>query len=194
MKEFIYQRFYGKPLNEVALIMIAFLYIWIVVYGEIFHKCKLKKLWYVINVLMLIADLAIIVVVTLFSRSGNSTLILTPFQSFKAAKIQPEIYRSMMMNIILFFPLGLAIPYILSDNYNYKVIVTIVFAMLCSAGVEFLQYYFRLGQAETDDVICNTLGAAIGTLGYLTRKHYDKHNNILEGLFLEEAKNEREKC
>ena len=53
--------------------------------------------------------------------------------------------------------------------------ITIVFAFLLSFTVEFLQYYYHLGRAETDDVICNTLGAAIGTLSYtLERKFFAK--------------------
>ena len=32
-----------------------------------------------------------------------------------------------------------------------------------STVIEYTQYHFSLGMAETDDVICNTLGAFIGS-------------------------------
>ena len=52
---------------------------------------------------------------------------------------------------------------------------SIVFAFTVSLVIEFLQFRFYLGRAETDDVICNTLGAAIGTLSYtLERKVFTK--------------------
>ena len=36
--------------------------------------------------------------------------------------------------------------------------------MLLSAVIEAAQYAFGLGRAETDDVLCNTLGALLGAL------------------------------
>ena len=72
------------------------------------------------------------------------------------------------MNALLFVPLGLSMPYCLSKKpYKRNVFITIGFAAVLSAGIEFLQYCYRLGRCETDDVIANTLGAAIGTLSYL---------------------------
>ena len=42
----------------------------------------------------------------------------------------------------------------------------VLLAFLFSACVEFCQYKFALGYAEVDDVIHNTLGAAIGVFAY----------------------------
>ena len=79
------------------------------------------------------------------------------------------------MNVFLFFPLGLTLPYALPERWRKKVFITIAFAFLLSFTVEFLQYYYQLGRAETDDVICNTLGVAIGTLSYtIERKFFNK--------------------
>ena len=39
--------------------------------------------------------------------------------------------------------------------------------LLLSAGIEYTQYRFALGVAETDDVICNTLGVFIGSTSLL---------------------------
>ena len=43
------------------------------------------------------------------------------------------------------------------------ILVAALFALV-SAGIEFCQYHFALGQAEADDVIHNALGALIGAL------------------------------
>ena len=117
-----------------------------------------------------------IFVVTLLSRSSETVeLILTPFHSFIEAKTQPEIYRSMLMNVFLFFPFGLTLPFALPEKWNRKALLTIVLALVLSFTIEFLQFHYHLGRAETDDVICNTLGATIGTLSYtLERKFFDK--------------------
>lgn len=174
MKNFIYHSFYGKPLNEVIQLMIVLLLIWTIIYGGVQYNYTIKKIWDSINVLMLTGNIVVIIVVTLSSRGGVSELILMPFQSFKAAKIQPEIYRSMLMNVFLFFPLGLTLPYALPKKWKHNVLIAILFALTLSITIEFLQYYFHLGRAETDDVICNTLGCAIGTIAF-------RLNGIFEG-------------
>ena len=111
-------------------------------------------------------------VATLYARAGSGTeLILTPFQSFQEAKIQPERYRSMLMNVFLFFPLGLSLPFSLPEKWKLKSLSTILFAMALSICIELAQYHYQLGRAEMDDVICNTVGSVIGSMAYLfTRK------------------------
>ena len=80
-----------------------------------------------------------------------------------------------LMNVFLFFPLGLTFPHVLPEKWKHQVGASILFALLLSVVIEYCQYYFSLGRVETDDVICNTLGAAIGTLSYtLERKFFTK--------------------
>jgi glycopeptide antibiotics resistance protein len=76
----------------------------------------------------------------------------------------------MLMNVFLFFPLGLTLPYALPEKWNRKGLLTIFLAQVFSIGIELAQYHFHLGRAETDDVICNTLGCVIGTLSYVISK------------------------
>lgn len=135
---------------------------------------------------------------TVFSRSiGNYELELRPFYTFVMAQTQVEYYRTFFMNALLFVPLGLSMPYVLSKKpRKWLVFVTICFACVLSAGIEFWQYYYYLGRCETDDVIANTLGAAIGTLSYLLymyilknqgkgslmQKHIDNNQKLLVDL------------
>ena len=100
----------------------------------------------------------------------GTEVILIPFYSFVEAQKQPELYRSMLMNVFLFFPLGLTLPYALPEKWNRKGLLTIFLALVFSIGIELAQYQFHLGRAETDDVICNTLGCVIGTLSYVISK------------------------
>lgn len=60
-----------------------------------------------------------------------------------------------LQNIAFFIPLGLLIPV-----KNWKVMV--ITAVMFSTVIEITQYIGGFGLAETDDVICNTLGAMIG--------------------------------
>ena len=125
-----------------------------------------KKL---INVAIVFGTILAIVYTTLLKRTvGNYQLELRPFYTFVLAQSQVEYYRTFFMNALLFVPLGLSMPYALSPKLRkWPMFATIIFAALLSAGIEFLQYYYHLGRCETDDVIANTLGAAVGTLSYL---------------------------
>ena len=50
--------------------------------------------------------------------------------------------------------------------------ITVVFALLLSIGIEAAQLHFHLGRCETDDVIMNTLGAVVGAAAYgLAKRH-----------------------
>ncbi len=70
------------------------------------------------------------------------------------------------MNVILFYHAGLFTCELLPKSWSRakRVILVAVLFALVSAGIEFCQYHFALGQAETDDVIHNTLGALISAL------------------------------
>ena len=92
---------------------------------------------------------------------------MIPFISFINAKTQPEFYRTMFMNVLLFLPLGLSLPFALSEKMKHKVLISILCGLILSVLVEVLQYVFRLGRCETDDVLMNTLGVLIGVTSYL---------------------------
>ena len=118
------------------------------------------------NLVLVLLMAAAILYATLFSRAEGSTgLILAPFASLTAARQQPELYREMLMNVFLFFPLGLTLSNALPRKWHRwgKIILTTLIGCALSAGIEYAQYRYALGLAETDDVICNTLGAFIGS-------------------------------
>ena len=109
-----------------------------------------------------------ILYITVFSRSERGVgADFIPFSSFERAKIQPEIYRSMLMNVFLFVPLGLSLPFVFGGGTGKRILLTILVGLFLSVTVEAIQYFAHLGMAETDDMICNTLGTAIGTCAYL---------------------------
>ena len=69
-----------------------------------------RRRWRLTNALLLLAATLIILYATLLSRTpGTYAAVLTPFAALAAARQQPELYREMLMNIFLFFPLGLTL-------------------------------------------------------------------------------------
>lgn len=120
----------------------------------------------------------IILYATLLTRtSGGYEAILPPFAALAAARVQPELYREMLMNVFLFFPLGLTLSNALPHRWNrwLRIGVTTLAGCLLSAGIEYAQYRFALGLAETDDVLCNTLGALLGAASLLVAHAIESH-------------------
>ena len=130
------------------------------------------------NLVLVLLMTAAILYATLFSRAEGSTgLILTPFTALTAALQQPELYREMLMNVFLFFPLGLTLSNALPRKWHrwLRIILTTLIGCALSAGIEYAQYRSALGLAETDDVICNTLGAFLGAASLLAAHSIEKH-------------------
>lgn len=130
------------------------------------------------NFVLFCAAVIAILYATILNRTpGNYELILTPFATFTAAQQQPELYREMLMNVFLFFPLGLTLSNALPRKWHrwLRIILTTLVGCALSAGIEYAQYRCALGLAETDDMICNTLGAFIGSTSLLIAHAIEKH-------------------
>lgn len=129
------------------------------------------------NFVLFCAAVIAILYATILNRTpGNYELILTPFATFTAAQQQPELYRAMLMNVFLFFPLGLTLSNALPRKWHRwgRIAFTTLIGCILSAGIEYAQYRCALGLAETDDVICNTLGAFIGSTSLLIAHAIEK--------------------
>ena len=130
-----------------------------------------------LNTALACAAAFIILYATILTRtSGDYEFILTPFAALSAARQQPELYREMLMNVFLFFPLGLTLSNALPQKWHRwgRIILTTLIGCILSAGIEYAQYRCALGLAETDDVICNTLGAFIGSTSLLIAHAIEK--------------------
>lgn len=145
-----------------------------------------------LNTALACAAAFIILYATILTRTpGDYELILTPFATFTAALQQPELYRAMLMNVFLFFPLGLTLSNALPQKWHRwgRIILTTFVGCILSAGIEYTQYRYALGMAEVDDVICNTLGAFIGSTSLLIARAIEKsrervrHTNMMPILF-----------
>lgn len=136
-----------------------------------------NRIWGRLNVVMTALAAIIILYATVLSRTpGRYDIILTPFAAFTAAHRQPELYREMLMNVFLFFPLGLTLSNALPSKWRCRrrIAFTTLVGFVLSASIEFTQYRFSLGLAETDDVICNTLGAFVGSTSLLLAHAIEK--------------------
>lgn len=150
-------------------VLVLLVFCTIIPFARLNSYIKKAHYHFLLNKCFALASFYSIIYITVISRTVNVFDVeLRPFYTFVMAQSQVEYYRTFFMNGLLFVPLGLSLPYVLSAKpRKWPVFVTVGFAAILSAGIEFCQYYYHLGRCETDDVIANTLGAAIGTLSYL---------------------------
>lgn len=169
MLHYIYSRSFIGIITFMALALAA--------WGTLPARVGARR-WRCGNLVLVLLMTAAILYATLFSRAEGSTgLILTPFASLTAARQQPELYREMLMNVFLFFPLGLTLSNALPRKWHrwLRIALTTLVGCLLSAGIEYAQYRCALGLAETDDVICDTLGAFLGAASLLAAHAIEKH-------------------
>ena len=92
----------------------------------------------------------IILWITLFSRRPMES------RMFRGLfwEIEMGYWNNIIQNILLFIPLG----FLIGGKRE------IIAGLLLSIGIELTQYIAVLGYCELDDVLNNTIGAAIGSL------------------------------
>lgn len=134
-------------------------------------------MWLWINRTMIFLSIIFIFLITIANRKEiEQSFVLIPLYSFFEAKTQPEMYRTMFMNIILFFPLGLSIPFSIPDKKR-TVLIVLCISLLLSSFIEITQYYCKIGRTEIDDIICNVFGGLLGTSAYVISKYKRLENS-----------------
>ncbi len=161
---------YRQPLSRIVLWMLLLIFLW----GYMGFREKNSLRWRLGNFLLFAGTTAVIFFMTVYTRGESpSEAVLVPFQSFQEAKIQPELYRSMLMNVFLFVPIGLSLPFVLGKG-KLPEFFTVVAALAFTAGIEYMQYRYALGWCEVDDVIMNTLGAVVGTQAHWCFRNWER--------------------
>lgn len=184
-KQIYHEFFYYHSIPEMLFWGVGLTAVWAVLALFATRK-KWTREWIWMNRVLLVVVVLFIFYWTVGRRSGSGTreLSLIPFHSFVVALPSSERYRSFIANILLFVPIGLCGPFSLcrstgsrapkngsSRKYKtralYPVITTILSAGLLSAAIELIQYLFALGLCETDDILANLTGAALGVLAFV---------------------------
>ena len=108
--------------------------------------------------------------ITPFSKQHFEMFLnLIPFKTeidyFKQLAEHTVNTRTVVMNIgvnlILFLPMGMALPVLFENKFN-KLWEIIVFVAVIVIICEAIQFITVRGSADIDDVILNTVGAAVG--------------------------------
>lgn len=121
--------------------------------------------------ILLLAEWVLLVLgATVFFREAGveRRIQIEPFRSywdFGEHSYFLECFAVNVLNVALFVPIGLLLGFMVKGS-RFTVrkgwMVALMVGMLISVAIETLQFVFRKGYAEVDDVIHNTLGCLVG--------------------------------
>lgn len=123
--------------------------------------------WRYILIAIGIAYTILLLYITLLGRTepAVNNISLVPFEAYISyINGAQEMLRTCIMNIVLFYPLGLILGALLVKQELWKLLLAWAICCGLSIIIELSQYIFSIGYAEVDDVINNTIGAALGIL------------------------------
>ena len=114
---------------------------------------------------LLAAYILFILMETIIGRkTGVGRVELVPFWSYS----HPELRMEIVLNYILFIPLGCLLHLCFGEKYGLRVVIA---GLLLFVSIEFIQLLFNIGLFEFDDMIGNTIGCLIGAVvGKATRE------------------------
>ena len=148
--------------------MAALFLIWTIAAAVMRNRSySVKNKWILFNLIVLVAALLVIAYGTLLTRNEGSRRIIWQIGSmFRTYGVSNEAWRLLVMNCLLFFPFGLALPNLLPQSIPplWRSILALIVAFLLSSALEQMQYHYALGVTELDDILCNTLGGFVASL------------------------------
>lgn len=100
-----------------------------------------------------------------FKTNSFQSLNLIPFYTITDYLSNGGIISiiNVLGNIVLFIPLGI---YLILFNHNKRIFINTLWSVIISVAVEILQYSFKVGATDIDDIILNGLGGFIGIVIY----------------------------
>lgn len=155
------QYIYCLSYFELALFVVAASVICVVV-NSFLHK---YSWWRYILIAIGTAYIVLLLYITLLGRTEPivNSISWVPFESYIGyLNGVQEMLRTCIMNIFLFYPLGLVLGALLTKQKCWKLLLAWVACFGLSVMIELSQYIFSIGYAEVDDVIDNTIGSALG--------------------------------
>ncbi len=169
----LYLYIYRSRPDDLIRFMLVCLSVWTVLALVFGNLRGTRRGWMWCNRILAGCSVLGILGVTVFYRfiggGGEIGIHLIPFRVPAEAWRAEEYYRMLLMNAFLFFPLGLSLGNAWRPERRIAVRfgLTVLCGLALSLFCEMLQGIFALGTVETDDLLMNTAGVALGALGAL---------------------------
>ncbi len=141
-----------------------FLFGYFVVYRRLLKGTKKLKMSKVALLSILFIYIVIVLGATIGDRmsTDSKSISMHLFSSYKDAwnNFSPGAWRNIILNILMFVPLGILLPLIFKNCRKYW--VTYLIGLFFTLIIEVIQLISGRGIFEIDDIFNNTLGCIIG--------------------------------
>lgn len=141
-----------------------FLFGYFVVYRRLLKGTKKLKMSKVALLSILFIYIVIVLGATIGDRvsTDSKSLSMHLFSSYKDAwnNFSPGAWRNIILNILMFVPLGILLPLIFKNCRKYW--ITYLLGLFFTLIIEVIQLISGRGIFEVDDIFNNTLGCIIG--------------------------------
>ena len=141
-----------------------FLFGYFVVYRRLLKGTKKLKMSKVALLSILFIYIVIVFGATIGDRmsTDSKSLSMHLFSSYKDAwnNFSPGAWRNIILNILMFVPLGILLPLIFKNCRKYW--ITYLLGLFFTLIIEVIQLISGRGIFEVDDIFNNTLGCIIG--------------------------------
>ena len=143
----IFVNIYAARPWVVVILALAAVFIW-----GLLGRIVPRRVWKPVCGAAALLATVLVLWLTVWNRTPSEEHVFT-----WAAAYTNEFFREMFMNAVLYVPFGLAACGLIGPW-------GVLAGFLLSAGVEVWQYATGAGLAQGTDVLCNTLGSAVGML------------------------------
>ena len=148
-------------LAALAALAAVFFAGWLI-YKKAFHGSKKLSVKYLALAAVSFMYLFVAGCAVFADRAGYQESVQALFQSYRHAWYywRSSEWMNIILNILLFVPFGFLLPF--WHKRLDKIYIAVPAGFLLTLSVEVVQYLFRLGVFEWDDVFNNTIGAFLG--------------------------------
>ena len=159
----LFHYIYCMSIPSTVFVLIFVCCLWNILNSRV-QKSQLVKIWKALNLVLFAVWFVCIIYMTIFSRGNKTEVNFIPFRFIYKPFItgNEEFFRTGWMNILLFVPGSMWLSYGIGKSTRIKRALLISLFIILSVCIEIIQWYYKLGTVETDDVICNSIGAIIG--------------------------------
>ena len=172
LKELYLEIYRSRP-ESILRFMLVSLFVWTLLTLLFGSLRATRRGWMWFNRILAGCAVLGILGITVFYRfiggGGEVGINLVPFRVPEEAWRVEEYYRMLLMNAFLFFPLGLSLGNAWRPERRIlrRFGLTVLCGLALSLFCETMQGLFMLGTAETDDLLMNTAGVALGAVSAL---------------------------
>lgn len=145
------------------IFLFLFLFMYFIFYKKIMHGTKqLNKNKTLLAIISFIYAFIVFGAVFLNRHIEIDSGIQQLFSSYKSAWYSCSLqgWRNIVLNILLFVPLGILVP-MWNKKWN-KLYIILPIGLVTTLLIEFIQYAFKIGVFESDDILNNVIGVILG--------------------------------